>query len=222
MPFSEGRVERLQTKLANGATAVHSLTPGTGSVRVSQAEGVGDEATRAGIRFHFQWQANTGTGVAPVQAIPAVAAQWFFYLPPNAGVTAFFDVMGVWLVSGTAGAGGTLLACVCGPAQIPTPVPQASLPGMWFLNANPASERVSKLILVANQTLTGNMGFSPLAFMNPANTLLGQTQMEQRNLDGRYCISPGTGLALAVISPVGTTPLFAPYASWREYVTDLE
>ena len=51
---------------------------------------------------------------------------------------------------------------------------------------------------------------------------VGMGVAEQRDIRGKYIIPPGCSLALAVVAPAGTTPLYAPYASWREYVADLE
>lgn len=213
--------ERLQTKVGNKSTIPASATPGTGSLRVSQAEGEGDEASRAGVRFHLA--SSAATGIAPVQALPTTAAQWLFYMPMSSPVVAFMDVISAWLVSGgPAGAGGTLLVGLVGPAQVPSTIPTSSAAGMVVSNANPASARGSKLVIVSGAALSATPGWAPLAIMNPLGTLLGQTQMEARDIRGKYIVAPGTGLAFAVISPTGTTPLFAPYASWREYATDLE
>lgn len=216
----EGIVSRFQQKLGNLATAALRLTPGTGSLAVALAEGEGDEVSRAGTRFHLH--SSAATGIAPVQALPTTAAQWLFYNPASSPVNVFFDLIGVWLVSGTAGAGATVLAAVCKAANVPATRPAASSAGIVLTNANPVSPKSSQLIVVASQTLQGAPGFKPLAWMNPAGTILGQTQMESADLKGRFMLAPDTGLALAVISPTGTTPLFAPYGIYREYAGDVE
>lgn len=195
---------------------------GLGSFRVAQTEGEGDEASRAGLRFHVTAQG--ATGIAPVQALMSTAAQWMIWNPNGNTVAAFIDALGVVLVSGTAGAGGTLHGCLVAPTNAPATVPSVSATGVQINNANPVSSRSSKLIVVASQTLlnTTTGSWFPIAFMNPAGTILGQTQMENRDIRGKHMIPPGCGLALAVISPTGTTPLFAPYGNWREYGTDVE
>ncbi len=68
----------------------------------------------------------------------------------------------------------------------------------------------------------GRPGWQPIAWMNPAGTVLGQTQMVNDDVRGKFILSPGAGLALVVISPTGTTPLFIPVASYREYAADTE
>jgi hypothetical protein len=216
----EAEVTRWFHKLGNGVITALRLTPGTGALAVSQAEGEGDEASRGGIRFHLA--SSAATGIAPVQALPTTAAQWLLYNPTSSPIVAFVDRIGAWLVSGTAGAGGTLLMGVCGPNNIPTTRPVANQTGLVVTNANPQSARASKLVIVSGATLANSPGWQPLAFMNPAGTLLGQTQMEAADIRGKLIVGPDCGIALAVISPTGTTPLFAPYASWREYATDLE
>jgi len=190
------------------------------STAVAQVEGEGDEATRGGIRFHMA--SSAATGIAPVQALPTTAAQWLLYNPAASGITIWIDTIGMWLVSGTAGAGATVLASICKPTNVPATRPVASASGIVLTNANPASVRSSQLLVAASQTLQGTPGWAPIAFMNPTGTVLGQTQMEQRDIRGKISIPPDCGLGLAVISPTGTTPLFAPYATYREYAADLE
>jgi hypothetical protein len=216
----EAIVSRLQQKLGNGATLPLRMTPGLGSLAVAQAEGEGDEASRAGARFKVQ--ASGATGIAPVQALPTTAAQWLLYNPANSDVVAYIDEIGEWLASGTAGAGATVLAAICALANLPTTRPNASTAGCAPVNCSPRSKRASQLIVVASQTLAANPGWDPIAWMNPANTVLGQTQMINDQIKGRIILPPDSALALAVISPTGTTPLFVPHASWREYSADIE
>ncbi|CAB4188168.1 hypothetical protein UFOVP1165_61 [uncultured Caudovirales phage] len=193
-----------------------------GSVRVAQVEGPDDEGTRAGLRFYLS--AGGATGIAPVQALPSTAAQWMLWNPNGNTVTAFIDVLGVMLNSGTAGAGGTFYVCPVPPKFAPATVPSVSTANALITDANPISTRGSNLICVSSQTLLNAVASNWLltGFMNPAGTILGQTQMENRDIRGKLAIPPGCGLAFAVVSPTGTTPLFSPYASWREYASDME
>jgi hypothetical protein len=218
--LTEGQAGTTQQGYGNGATLASSFTVGLGSLKVAQAEGECDEASRGGIRY--QLQSSGATGIAPVQALPTTAAQWLLYMPLAAKTTAFIDELGEWLVSGTAGAGGTVLYAVCGPTHIPTAAPNAMAAGIVLANANPVGQRASKLIVVSGATLAANPGWAPLAWMNPAGTVLGQTQMVKEKINGALMIPPGCAIALAVISPTGTTPLFAPYGRLREYMTSPE
>lgn len=215
----EGIAGRFAQRVA-GIMAL-SLT-GNGSLRVAQVEGSEDESTRAGVRFHLS--ALGATGIAPVQALMSTAAQWLIWNPNGNTMTAYIDMLGMHLSSGTAGAGGTFYACPVPPKFAPATVPSVSTANALIQNADPVSGRSSNLICVSAQTLLNAVASNWLlqGFMSPAQTVLGQTQMENRNINGRLCIPPGCGLALAVISPTGTTPLFTPYASWREYSCDLE
>jgi hypothetical protein len=218
--LAEGIAQRFVQRLAGMATL--RLTQ-LGSLAIAATEGEGDEATRAGIRFHMN--ASGATGIAPVQALPSTAAQWMIYNPQGNPVSAFLDALGISLATGTAGAGGSVLVCPVGPSFAPSTIPTTSAANVKIMNANPVSQKQSQLIVVSGQTLqnaaVGN--WSPIGcFMNPAGTILGQTQMDQRDIRGKLVIPPGCGLGICVISPTGTTPLFTPYATWREYTADLE
>jgi hypothetical protein len=215
----EGQAGRFVQKAMGNLVA--SFT-GNQALRVAQTEAEGDEMTRAGLRYHMSGAA--ATGIAPVQALPSTAAQWLIFNPPGNTVSAFLDKLGSYLVSGTAGAGGTLLAAIVPPSFLPTAVQKVSASGVVIQNANPASTRASQIVVTSGVTLLNITGGSwfPIAWMNPAQTVVGQTQMESAPLQGRIVLPPNTGLALAVLSPTGTTPLFAPYGSWREYATDVE
>jgi len=212
--------QRFVQKAAGLATATATAL---GSIRVALTEGEGDEMTRAGMRFHMN--ASGATGIAPVQALPSTAAQWLIYNPLGNTVSALVDTLGMSLATGTAGAGGSVLACIVDPTFVPATVPTVSAANVKIKNANPVSGKASRLIVVSGQTLQNAAvgDWTPIgAFMNPVGTVLGQTQMDSRDHRGKFIIPPGCGLGLAVISPTGTTPLFTPYASWREFAADLE
>lgn len=214
----EGVAGRVARRLAG--TIQFGLTQ-LGSMRVAQLEGEGDEATRMGLRF--QVSATGATGIAPVQAIPTTAAQWFWGNPAANAKTVFIDELGIVLVSGVGGANGTLYACMCGPANVPTTFPGASAAGVVISNRSPISGNTSKLVVASAQTLVGTTGFwYPMAWEDIANTLALQTQMMHRDIRGRIGIAPGCGIGFAVVSPTGTTPLWAPVGLIREYESDNE
>ena len=64
----------------------------------------------------------------------------------------------------------------------------------------------------------------PVASNSGANVtaFASSTYLEHRNLQGRIAVPPQQGLALAVVAPAGTSPLFAPFATWFETEADLE
>lgn len=205
------------------ATSGQSNVTGTRNqaMRVAQCEGPGDDLTRAGNRFRLSSIA--ATGIAPVQTVPTVAAQWGLYNGAANTTTVFLDRIGMLLNTGTAGAGGVLLAALCGTANVPATFPTASDTAINISNASPISGKTSKVIVKSAQTLllTTNFWF-PIAAMNPIGTVLGQTIFDSGKIDGNIAIPPGCGLGLAVVSPTGTTPLFAPWAEWHEYAADNE
>lgn len=211
-----GRIaQRIQGPIAATMTGLTSL-------RVAQSEGEGDESTRAGMRYIMSGAG--ATGIAPVQAIPTTAAQWFIWNPNGNPVAVFLDVLGMVLISGTAGAGATLYGCLVGPRYAPATIPTALTAGVTIVNSNPGSVRASGVIVASAQTLQNTIAANwfPIAQMTTAQTVLLQTQWEQRDIRGKYVIPPGCGFGLANISPTGSTPLFAPYGMWREYGIDLE
>ena len=220
----EGLAGRFMQRVAGNLVA--TLTGNT-SLRVAQTEGEGDEMTRAGLRIHMS--ATGATGVAPVQAIPSTAAQWMIYNPIGNTTTAFLDVVGMVDLSGTMGSGLCVYACICPPAFLPSTVPTISAANVKLMNANPASQKQSNLIVVSAQTLqnaaVGN--WAPIAFGVAKDGVVavppvGFAPAEQRDLRGKYCVPPGCGLALACLAPTGTSPTYGPYATWREYIADME
>ncbi len=215
----EAYAQRFVQKVA-GMVALTATS--LGSLRVAQVEGESDEATAAGLRFWLSLRG--GTGIAPVQANPTTAAQWMLFNPLGNTVTAFVDQVSMDLASGVAGAGGSLIACIVPPSFAPATIPTVSAATTVIANANPTSGKTSKLICVASQTLQNAVASNwiPIGQMRTIGTVLGQTQIVGDDLKGRIAIPPGCGLALAVISPTGTTPLWTPVATWREYAADTQ
>jgi hypothetical protein len=215
--ITEGQAgRRARRQQGNAVTSLTQL----GSLPVAQMEGEGDEGTRCGMRF--QVSATGATGIAPVQALPTVAAQWFWGNPIANTKTIFVDELGVVLVSGVGGANGTLYVAMCAPTNMPATFPAMSA-GVVISNRSPISGNTSKLIVASAQTLVGTTGFwYPMAWEDIANTLAAQTQMMHRDIRGRIGLAPGTGIGFAVVSPTGTTPLWAPVGLIREYESDNE
>ncbi len=194
------------------------------SIAVAQVEGARDEACRAGIRFKFS--STLATGQAPVQTLPTTVAQFLIYNPGSNLVTAFLDEIGMVMISGTTGgAGGVVLACSVPAGNIPATLPTL-LASATVRNANPSSSRTSQLVIASNQTLATTSytnNWWPLCNQLRTDTLTGQWQIGISGLDGIICIAPGTGLALNLVSPVGTgSPTFAVYGTHREYAADME
>ena len=105
-----------QTYAGDGVTA-RSTT--LGSLAVAQAEAPNTDRARAGRRFHGGCGI-IANAIAPVQAIPTTTATLALY-NANDTLALAIDRLAIWLASGTAAAGLTLLACVS-PAKVATPV----------------------------------------------------------------------------------------------------
>jgi hypothetical protein len=201
---------------------------GLESVAIAQVEGEGDEATRAGIRFHMS--ATLATGQAVVQAFPTTTAAWLLYNPTNNPITAFIDVLGALAVSGTPAATyePILLGCIVPAGNIPTTIPTLTA-NVQINNANPISAKKSSIVVASAQTLQATAGANswfPITYgtngVLSATASVPQNCVESRDIRGKFCVPPGGALGLSVIAPAGTTTLYAPYASWREYAADME
>lgn len=191
------------------------------SVAVAQVEPAKLEMTRSGRRFLLGNSAAI-TGIANATALPTTAAQWVLY-NNDARSTCFFETIGMYLTSGTPGVGGILLA-----ALIRLPVVAAgdtTYTGTKISSASYSSNR-SQLVVKASITVTepAAPNWFPIA-ENPSpnvTAFAASTFLVNRNIQGGIAVPPGYGLALAVVAPAGTTPLFAPFAEWIEVDTDME
>jgi hypothetical protein len=199
------------------------------STAVAQVEPPNLEMTRAGRRFLLGNSAAI-TGIAPVQALPTTTAQWCIWNgEPANGKSYFFEELLMYLTSGTPGIGGVLLGCIF---QTPAPV-----------GGNTAGISVSPAAGIAgpsgsSQKSNAIVKSSPSAITTPAapnwyeiasrsdayaaTAFAGNIFLENRNLQGAIALPPQTGLGLAVVSPAGTTPLYAPMARWIEAEVDME
>jgi hypothetical protein len=191
----------------------------TESLAVAQVEPDGHELTRAGRRFSIGWNA-APTGIAPVQAIPTTAAQWVLWNGDGAK-SYVITALGALLFSGTKGLGGALLGTIF---STPSQQDLAQATGVSILNHSNSSIG-SKAVVKSGITLTAPLTppWSPLAEDNLAVATVGPaTVMIERLKAGRLLIPPQKGLALAVLAPAGTTPLYLPIVEWVELETDQE
>lgn len=191
------------------------------SLAVAQVEPPNLEATRAGRRFILGNIAPV-TGIAPVQALPTTAAQWVLW---NTDTTyaMFFEELGMYLTSGTAGVGGYLLAAVVPPPA--TAIVGPTYTGTAISNcAGAASARSSKLFVKASATLAVAPNWYPVTDNVSPNVgaFPGSGTLFRTDLGGKLAVAPGYGLALAVVALAGSTPLFAPRAMWYEAKNQIE
>lgn len=192
---------------------------GLGSLAVAQIEPAKFDASRAGRRFLLGNSAAI-TGIAPVQVLPTTAPQFVLW-NADAARSYALEQIGVYLTSGTPGAGGTLVGCIftapsqSGTTYAGTAITSASNGGL-----------TSKALVKTAVTITAPA--APNWFVLASNpspnvtAFAGSTFLENRVLDGSIIIPPNSGLGLAVVAPAGTTPLFAPFAQWVEIEADLE
>jgi hypothetical protein len=194
-----------------------------GALRVAQLDQEGDEYTAAGRRFHIGFTSAV-TGIAPVAAIPSTAAQWLLWNPAGNTVTQLIDELGVALVSGTAAGGLVVYMAKVYGAYAPTAanIPVASATGITTENRG-LPNKASALVIASAQTLANApKNIYPIAKSDSANTGVLSVAAVNNDIRGKIAIQPGSGLALYVGSGAGTSPLFAPFGSYREIEADLQ
>jgi hypothetical protein len=189
------------------------------SLAVGQVEAPGFEMTRAGRRFYIAYTGAVPTGIAPVQAFPTTAAQWLLW---NADKTQslIFRTLGALLFSGTQGLGGQLLAAI---VNLPATVGNSST-GLAVASAS-GSARASKVTIKASVVITDPAApnWFPIAEDIGAAARVGPLcSIINRAIEGKVVVPPLQGLALAVLAPAGTTPLYLPVGDWEEAESDLE
>ena len=189
---------------------------GCGALRVSQTEPAGLELSRAGLRFAIG-QSAAITGIAPVQDVPTTAAQWTIW---NASTTKslVFEQLGAYLEGGVAGVGTKVVV-----AHFAAPASVATRTGLTLVSMSNSSATSSAFVNVSvTVTSPAAPGWFFIASDNSANTAIVNVAAQNDFVDGKIIVPPLRGLALAVLSLTGTSPLFVPMAQWIEKDLDLE
>jgi len=222
----KGEVRAFLKNVQKGLTTIRMTM--NESLAVAQVEGEGDESTRAGIRYSFGW-ISTVTGQAPVQAIATTTAAWLLWNPITNPATVFIDTLGIDMVSGTGGA--TPAVFLAGRkvwASSPTlstvttaNTPAASATGMVTTNEGVQAASQSQLLIASAVTIVAGSPFeivaeSPQPVASP--TVL-TVSMTNRDIKGKLALSPGSGYALNIYGAAGTSPLYAPHGTYREYIS---
>lgn len=189
------------------------------ALRVTQHEAPGQEETRAGLRYTFGPK-NGITGIAPVQAVPTTAAQWVLWNKDNT-MSIIIEELGALLVSGTAGAGIELLASLFDTPSQDAVASNANM-GSWSNNGGGGGGALASTILIIKESVTLTQPAAPYWYpiaesITAATAILSAAAMN-RGVSGRIIIPPKKGLALAITSPAGTTPLFAPVGQYVQKV----
>jgi hypothetical protein len=216
MPISEGIAQEL-VELGSKAQLETRLT-WLQSYAVDQVAPAGAELTRAGRRFHLAYNGTVPTGIAPVQAFPTTAAQWAIF---NADLVKshVYSAIGAMLFSGTKGLGGVLLGCIF---TLPAQTGFATGLAVASASSSAAGSKASVKSAVAI-TVPATPIWFPIAEDGLAVATIGPANcMMNRIKEGRIIVPPNSGLGLAVLAPLGTTPLYLPAAEWSEIVWPLK
>lgn len=216
MPIMEGFARRFLS-LRGGKNPTEVRFTHQESLAIAQVEPEGMEATRAGRRFRSAFNGTPPTGIAPVQAIPTVAAQWALFNadPINSYI---MTTVGTMIFSGTQGVGGTVLGTIF------------QLPAQSGFSTGLAVANMSNSSLGSKASIKSGISiatpaapiWAPVAALPDAADTVGGQAAPSSDMKGRMIIPPGYGLGISVFSAAGTTPLFLPYFDWIELPIDLE
>lgn len=212
-----GLISRFQRQGNNLDGAPIRLTT-LASLAIAQVEPPYLETARSGRRMHGGTQ-TIAAAVAPVQAIPTTTAAIALYNSDTAGngLSLVVDWLNVFLASGTAAAGLSVLATIAKPAAAPA-ANVASYASGSLSNAS----RTSKAVWATALVMAGAPVWSALnSSFQPAGANAGQGD-NPLDLGGRLIVPPGFALGLSILSGVGTTPLYGVSAQWAELEIDVE
>ena len=155
-----------------------------------------------------------GTGKAPVIVMPTTTAQCALFNGnvPSSNICLVIAEVSMWIISGTAGLGGNMIACVSTQAQ-------AALPGLLVSSTQSGLSAkgggASKAILANAITLAGAPAWMVLEGRDvPAAIEIGASF--RAVLDGMIIVPPQFCMGLAMLSPAGTTPLWGSCFVWQE------
>lgn len=226
----KGEVRAFLRNVQKGLTTIRMTM--NESLAVAQVEGEGDESTRAGIRYGFGWISGV-TGQAPVQAIGSTNAPWLLWNPQTNPATIFIDELGFDMVSGTGGAvppvfmaGRKVYSSSAGGLSICTSanIPTTSTVDMVTTNEGVQAASLSQLIIASNITVGAGSPFEPVieSTQPVASPTILTVSATNRDIKGKIALAPGTGYALTIYGAAGTTPLYCPHGTYREYISQMQ
>ena len=206
-----------------GLSPIVVRATGVESLAVAQVESDGQEMTRAGRRFMLGRSAGV-TGIPPATAF-VQTAQWSIY-NGDAQKSYVLDHIGAVLVSGTAAVGFTVMAGIILTSSTAGWNTGSNTAGMSVQNCSnggPNSKAIvrSGLLLITTPAAASTQ-WATVANCDSANTSVLAVSAINYDLRGQLIIPPGQALAMNVYNGTGTSPLFAPTASWTEIELDLE
>jgi len=202
-------------KTLTEATSAARLT-GFGSIALAQTEAERQERCRAG---RIMRGVGVAVGVAPVQAIPTTTTQHFLWNnDPNRSYV--IDTIDVYLLSGTATAGATIMAIVTPiTATLPTAASGA------VVGSSSAGGLQSKALIASSYTIptpTGNTQWGVVSQTSGPGGVPGPGGCYSCDVRGGIIVPPGKGLGIAVLAGAGTTPQYIAGWTWTEVELDLE
>jgi hypothetical protein len=210
----QGQAGRIGSPTADGTFYTRMTRAHSTAVALVEAESF--ELSRAGRRFYVG-QSAALTGIAPVQAMPTTAAQWVIW---NTSLTKslVFDSIGAYTTAGVAGVGSTVVAAI-----ISLPATATTKAGIT-IGSSSGSTQTSVALINSGVTVTAPAApaWRIVARDNSPDTVALNVMAFDPYVAGRLIVPPLRGLALAVIAPTGTTPLYAPMGEWVEIEADLE
>lgn len=195
------------------AGTVPGRTTELGSIAFASVEPLDFDVTRWGHRFSG---IGIAAGLAPVAAVPTTTATHVLYNPGTLPIG--IDELGYMLISGTPAAGASLLGIVS-PITATLPV----LATGSLISSRSGSARLTKAYWGSAYTLPALAGGSQWFHVGASDggvSALGSG----KNFDekGRIIIPPNFVLGLAILAGAGTTPLFAPTATFMDANVTLE
>lgn len=207
------------SKNALGSAQKTLRLTGIESLAAALIEPIGFEMSRAGNRFIGGLQV-IASGIAPVAAIPTTTATLALWNGEDSGGKAIaIEQLGFFLGSGTPAAGATLFACVS-PKKIAT-APTSMASGYGLQNAS-GSTKASKALFATAVTIPG----SPAWFQVCSTQQLAAANVGQGDnvvtFDGKLIVPPGYAAGFAILSGVGTSPLYGISTVHSEIDADLE
>ena len=204
-----------------GLSPIVVRATGVESLAVAQVESDGQELSRAGRRFMLGRSAGV-TGIAPA-TVYVTTAQWSIY-NGDATKSYILDHIGAVLVSGTAAVGITVMVGLFSTSSTAgwnTGVNTAGITVQNCSNGGPNSKAIVRSGLLTLTTPSPSQ-WANIAQCDSPNTAVLAVSAINYDLRGQLIIPPGQALAMNVYNGTGTTPLFAPTASWSEVELDLE
>ena len=216
MALLEAVIRRFPALKTLGEATSASRFTGFLSVPFAQVEAERQERCRSGRIFRG---VGVAAGVAPVQALPTTTAQHFLWNnDPNRSY--IIDTVDVYLLSGTATAGITILGIV---TPITATLPTAATGAV--VSSSSAGGLQSKALIASSYTIptpSGTAQWFILSQTSQPGGVPGVGGCYSCDVRGGIIIPPSRGLGLAVLAGAGTSPLYIGGWTWTEAELDLE